>query len=169
MKNKTVFFSLAAALILGGCATNPMTGTGTPQASASAYSAASANVIQGVLTGTVIAVHRITIAGTPTGAGLIGGALVGGVLGHQIGGGLGQSLATGAGAIAGALGGQALEGAASKENGLLVTVRLDNGNTVAIAQAADVPLTVGERVELIGGTTASTWGQPARARVLPLN
>jgi outer membrane lipoprotein SlyB len=32
-----------------------------------------------------------------------------------------------------------------------VTVRLDNGETRVIAQAADVPLAVGQRVRLISG------------------
>lgn len=54
-----------------------------------------------------------------------------------------------------------LEGSASKEAGLLVTVRLDGGQVLAITQAADVRLAVGERVQVLAG-------RDGKARVLPL-
>jgi uncharacterized protein YcfJ len=41
--------------------------------------------------------------------GTVGGAVVGGVLGHQVGGGRGKDLATAAGAVAGALGGRKVQ------------------------------------------------------------
>lgn len=50
-----------------------------------------------------------------------------------------------------------------RDKGLQITVRLNNGLTVAVTQAADVQVAVGQHVEIIGGG----WGgQPAR--VLPL-
>jgi len=41
--------------------------------------------------------------------GVIGGAVVGGVLGHQVGGGRGKDLATAAGAVGGAVAGNEIE------------------------------------------------------------
>ncbi len=41
--------------------------------------------------------------------GTVGGAVVGGVLGHQVGGGRGKDIATAAGAVAGALGGRKIQ------------------------------------------------------------
>lgn len=160
---KTVSLAAAALAVamLGGCATNPLMGTGTPQASAQGYTMQGAQSVQSVQLGTVIAVHAVVIAGQGSGAGAIGGALAGGALGHEIGNGTGQKLATIAGALAGLMGGQALEGAASKESGLLVTVKLDDGRMLAITQAADVQLTVGERVQVLMDRTG-------KARALPL-
>ena len=151
----------AALLALGGCATNPMIGTGTPQASAQGYTINGAQSVQSAQLGTVLAVHPVVIAGQGSGAGALGGALVGGAIGHQIGNGTGQKLATIAGALAGLMGGQALEGAATKESGLLVTVKLDDGQLLAITQAADVQLSVGERVQVL-------MDRSGKARALPL-
>jgi len=159
---KTLSLTAAALalLALGGCAT-PMMGTGTPQASAQGYTINGAQSVQSVQLGTVLAVHAVVIAGQGSGAGALGGALAGGAIGHQIGNGNGQKLATVMGALAGLMGGQALEGAAAKESGLLVTVKLDNGQLLAITQAADVTLTVGERVQVLMDRTG-------KARALPL-
>ena len=163
MMKKTLPLTAAALalLALGGCATNPMMGTGTPQASAQGYSISGAQSVQSVALGTVLAVHAVVIAGQASGAGAIGGALAGGAIGHEVGNGTGQKLATLAGALAGLMGGQALEGAAAKESGLLVTVKLDSGQLLAITQAADVQLTVGERVQVLMDRTG-------KARALPL-
>ena len=161
LKLTSITVACAALLTLGGCATNPMTGTGVPQASANGYTVSGAQSVQAVQLGTVLAVRPVEIAGQGSGIGAIGGALAGGAIGHQIGNGNGQKLATVMGALAGLMGGQALEGSAAKEAGLLVTVRLDGGQVLAITQAADVRLAVGERVQVLAG-------RDGKARVLPL-
>ena len=161
LKLTSLFIACASFLALGGCATNPMTGTGVPQASANGYTVSGAQSVQAVQLGTVLAVRPVEIAGQGSGIGAIGGALAGGAIGHQVGNGNGQKLATVMGALAGLMGGQALEGSAAKEAGLLVTVRLDGGQVLAITQAADVQLAVGERVQVLAG-------RDGKARVLPL-
>lgn len=161
MKLTSVTIACTALLALGGCATNPMTGTGVPQASAQGYTVSGAQSIQAVQLGVVLAVRPVEIAAQGSGIGAIGGALAGGAIGHQIGSGNGQKLATIAGALAGLVGGQAVEGASAKEAGVLVTVRLDGGQVLAITQAADLQLTVGERVQVLAG-------RDGKARVLPL-
>uniref|UniRef100_D5X4J6 17 kDa surface antigen n=1 Tax=Thiomonas intermedia (strain K12) TaxID=75379 RepID=D5X4J6_THIK1 len=161
LKLTSLSVACAALLTLGGCATNSMTGTGTPQASAQGYTVSGAQSVQSVQLGTVLAVHPVVIAAQGSGLGAIGGALTGGAVGHQIGNGTGQTLASIAGALAGLVGGQALEGSASKESGLLVTVKLDDGRVLAITQASDVQLAVGERVQVLSG-------RDGKARVLPL-
>ena len=161
LKLTSITVACTALLALGGCATNPMLGTGVPQASAQGYTVFGAQSIQAVRLGTVLAVRPVEIAGQGSGIGAIGGALAGGAIGHQIGSGNGQKLATVMGALAGLMGGQALEGSAAKESGLLVTVRLDGGQVLAITQATDVRLAVGERVQVLAG-------RDGKARVLPL-
>jgi outer membrane lipoprotein SlyB len=161
LKVTSLSITCAALLALGGCATNPMMGTGVPQASAQGYAVSGAQSVQTVQLGVVLAVRSVEIAAQGSGIGAIGGALAGGAIGHQIGSGNGQKLATIAGALAGLMGGQALEGASAKESGLLVTVRLDGGQVLAITQAADVQLAVGEHVQVLAG-------RDGKARVLPL-
>jgi outer membrane lipoprotein SlyB len=151
--------SIAAVSLLAGCA-NP----GVMQSSALNYNTAQAQQAQQVQTGTVIAVLSVNIAPATTGIGALGGAAAGAALGSHVGGGRGSTAMAVIGALAGGVAGSAIEGHALAQQGYQITVRLDNGQSIAVTQAADVPVQVGERVQLIGGG----WGgQPAR--VLPLN
>ncbi|MDE2129516.1 MAG: glycine zipper 2TM domain-containing protein [Betaproteobacteria bacterium] len=160
-----LFIVIAAAfgLLLTGCAGVPPMLGGSPSASALSYTPGQAQQAQAVQLGTVIAVQPVTISApsaATTPGGLLG-ALAGGFIGSRIGNGNGSKVAAVAGAIAGGIGGEAATDAAYKQAGVQVTVMMDGGGDFAITQANDVPLIVGERVEVIGG-----YGQPAR--VLPL-
>ena len=59
--------------------------------------------------------------------GAIGGALVGGWLGSNVGGGTGKTIATGVGAIGGAMAGKSVGGKMSQSTVWYVTVRFDDG------------------------------------------
>lgn len=132
------------ALVMSGCA--------NPNASASTYTYGQAQTEQVVREGTVKAVRPIVIQQErSSGAGLIAGGALGGVAGSAVGDGTGRTLAIVGGALLGALAGEKIEEAATKTNGIEITVRLDNGETRVIAQAADVALTVGQRVQVISG------------------
>ena len=135
---------VAAAGIVAGCA--------NPSASSNVYTYGQAQREQVVRNGTVTAVRPITIQkeGT-TGAGMVAGGAVGGVAGSTLGGGTGRTLAIIGGALLGAVAGNAVEEQVGKKNGLEITVRLDNGETRVIAQEADVPISVGQRVQVISG------------------
>lgn len=137
--------ALAASLaILAGCANDT--------ASSSVYNYGQAQREQIVRLGTVESVRNVTIQNDrSSGAGVLAGGALGGVAGSSIGGGRGNILATIGGGILGAVAGNAVENQAGKTKGLEVTVRLDNGETRVVAQAADVPLSVGQRVRLISG------------------
>jgi outer membrane lipoprotein SlyB len=97
----------------------------------------------------------VQVQGPKSGAGAFMGAIAGAAVGSQIGGGQGQALATMAGlvggAILGALAGDAVEDRVGKKDGLEITVRLDNGETRVIAQEADVPLLLNQRVQVVSG------------------
>ncbi|MNR27774.1 Outer membrane lipoprotein SlyB precursor [compost metagenome] len=106
--------------------------------------------------GTVVAVRGITIQSSgSSGAGLIAGGALGAVAGNAIGGGSGRRLTTVGGLIGGAAAGNAIENAAARRAGLEITVQLDNGETRVIAQEADVPISAGQRVQIVtqGGTS----------------
>ena len=87
--------------------------------------------------------------------GTVGGGVVGGVLGNMVGGGRGKTLATIAGAALGAAGGYAGEKALTKQNGLEITVELENGQQLSVVQAADQPFSPGERVRVLRGSDGS--------------
>jgi outer membrane lipoprotein SlyB len=76
---------------------------------------------------------------------------VGGVAGSAVGGGTGRTLAIIGGALLGALAGNAVEDRMGKKDGLEITVRLDNGETRVIAQEADLPIMMNQRVQVISG------------------
>jgi outer membrane lipoprotein SlyB len=121
-------------------------------ASSSVYSYGQAQREQIVRTGTVEAVRGVTIQkDSSSGAGVIAGGALGGVAASTIGGGTGNILATIGGGLLGAMAGNAVENRVGQTQGQEITVRLDNGETRVIAQAADVAIGVGQRVRLISG------------------
>lgn len=140
-------------LALSGCAT-PM--------SSNVYSSNTAMQMQTVRYGTIQSLRGVEIAGNsndvPVGA--LGGAVIGGLLGSGVGGGLGRSLATAGGAIAGGIAGNAIQDNVSRQNGVEVVVRLDDGRTVSVVQPVGSELfRVGQRVQLMtapNGTTRVT-------------
>lgn len=152
------------ALSLAGCATLPPALGGGQQASADRYNASQVQQVQQVQLGTVLSVRAITIHQAPgANAGdSLAGAAIGGLLGHQVGQGNGKLMSTTALAVVGAVAGNKLGDVVGSQAGLAVTIRLDSGQVVNVAQAPDVRLQVGQRVQLIGGG----WNQPAR--VVPM-
>ncbi|WP_417219797.1 hypothetical protein [Achromobacter spanius] len=138
----------AAAMALAGCAQQ--------SASSRVYTFDQAQRAQTVVLGTVVAVRGITIQSSgSSGAGLIAGGALGAVAGNAIGGGSGRRLTTVGGLIGGAAAGNAIENASARRAGLEITVQLDNGEVRVIAQEADVPISVGQRVQIVtqGGTS----------------
>src|SRR5690606_22729435 len=121
-------------------------------ASGSVYTYGQAQNEQIVRLGTVQSVRYVTIQSEqPSGFGGVSGAAVGGVAGSTIGGGRGNILATMGGAILGGLAGNAIENKTQKRQGIEITVQMDNGETRAIAQEADVMFTAGQRVRVLSG------------------
>lgn len=135
---------LSAVVLVTGCA--------KPSASANVYNYNQTQRDQIVRNGTVINVRPITIQSDRTsGGGAVAGGAVGGVAGSAVGGGTGRTLAIIGGAILGALAGNAVEEQIGKKDGLEITVRLDNGETRVIAQEADLPIMMNQRVQVVSG------------------
>ena len=120
------------------------------------YSGSQVRSAQTVQYGTVVSVQPVTLEeDRPAVLGTVGGGVVGGVLGNMVGGGRGKTLATIAGAALGAAGGYAGEKALTKQNGLEITVELENGQQLSIVQAADQQFSPGERVRVLRGSDGS--------------
>jgi len=129
-----------------------VSGCANRSASSAVYSYDQAQREQIVRTGTVTAVRPISIQeDKSSGAGMIAGGALGGVAGNAVGGGTGRTIATVGGALLGALAGNLIENRAGKSSGYEITVRLDNGETRVVAQEADVPISVGQRVQVVSG------------------
>ncbi len=180
MKLIAIFFFASVAIALGGCAAAPQYGytgygfsagspaqsqyvAGLPTSSAYGYTQANTMAVQQVQLGTVLAVIPVRIQPQSSGMGGLIGMAAGGALGHQIGGGNGRVAATVIGALLGAAAGNRAEAGVTVSSGEQVTVRLQSGQVIAVTQAADVPLRVGEQVQVVGGG----WGGTP-ARVLPM-
>jgi outer membrane lipoprotein SlyB len=101
--------------------------------------------------GIIESTREVQAHGEGSGLGAAGGAIVGGLLGHQVGGGRGQDLATVVGAVGGAVGGNQIEKSMKSAKSYEIVVRLDDGSSRTIQQAAAPTWRSGDRVRLIDG------------------
>jgi outer membrane lipoprotein SlyB len=135
-----------------GCTSLPPMMTGHASSSAAVYGPDQAQRTERVRLGTVVSLRSVLIdasdASKAAGSGI--GGLVGALAGRQIGDGKGQQIATVVGAVAGLIGGQRIAAAAYKQPGIAVTVELDDGAIVSVTQAADIGMTLGQRVQVSG-------------------
>jgi outer membrane lipoprotein SlyB len=144
----------AGSLGLAGCAYN--------SSSPDVYTASQAQREETVRFGTVESVRAVKISsnnGQPSGLGAVGGGALGAVAGSAIGGGKGSIATAIVGGIAGAVAGNAVENGIAMQNGVEVTVRLDNGDLRAVTQTANGEIfQAGDRVRLLssGGVTRVT-------------
>ncbi len=139
-KTATVAVILAASLVLTGCPASM---------SGSAYSRGQVREAQEVRLGYIENVRQVLIEGTKSGVGTVGGAALGGLAGSNIGKGKGQIAGAIGGAVVGGLVGSAVEENATRQPGLEITVRLDNGRMIAVTQADDEPFYRGDRVQVL--------------------
>ena len=85
-------------------------------------------------------------------AGTMIGGIAGGLIGHQIGGGSGQTAATIVGSVGGAVAGNQVQQRTRGANETFrVTVRFENGATESIKQDEISDLRTGDRVRIDGG------------------
>jgi outer membrane lipoprotein SlyB len=137
----------AVAALLTGCASSR---------SGEVYSRDQARRTQTVQLGTVEFVKEVQIEGTKSGLGTVGGGIAGGVAGSTIGGGRGSTLSALGGAAVGAIAGTLAEEKLTKKKGLEITVKLDNGAVIALAQEDDVQFAPGDRVRVLTGSDGTT-------------
>ena len=100
--------------------------------------------------GKVESVSAVKQQGEGTGLGVVGGAVVGGLLGSQIGGGSGKNVATVLGAVGGGVAGNEVEKRARATTVYQVRVRMDDGSLRTVTQGT-APA-VGQKVTVEGST-----------------
>jgi outer membrane lipoprotein SlyB len=149
MKQTVAIFAVIGLLVLATGCQSTLTGE--------SYSRSEARKAQQVQYGTVEHLRPVVIEGTKTPIGAGAGAAVGGIAGSSVGGGKGAAVASVVGAVAGGVAGAAVEEQATKRQGVEITVRLDNNQTIAVVQQVSpgVSFQVGDRVRVLNlnGTT----------------
>jgi outer membrane lipoprotein SlyB len=100
--------------------------------------------------GVIESTREVNTRGDGSGLGAVGGAVVGGVLGHQVGAGRGKDLATVAGAVGGAVAGNEIEKRAKSGKSYEVTVRFDDGSS-RVFDEANPTWRNGDHVRVIDG------------------
>jgi outer membrane lipoprotein SlyB len=103
--------------------------------------------------GKVESVTAIKQKGEGTGLGVVGGAVVGGLVGSQIGGGSGKNVATVLGAVGGGVAGNEIEKRQRATTVYQVKVRMDDGSLRTVTQ--NTAPAVGEKVTVEGSTLRS--------------
>lgn len=132
MNGKLSAVLVGAALVAGlaGCSNQPLTGR--------SYSAQEARYVQTVQYGVIESVELVVIEGKKNGfVGTATGAIVGGALASNLGGGSGQDIATVLGAIAGGVLGNKVQENTSQKQGQEITILLDNGRMISVVQEVE--------------------------------
>ena len=139
----------AAALAVAGCASDQYYGDSRYDTHYdSRYAAPSHTPAAYSDSGRVVAIDVVRGGGRTSGGGAVAGAIVGGVLGHQVGSGRGNDAATVAGAIGGAVAGNEIERRRSGDEHYRVTVQFRDGREAAFSQDSLDGLRVGDRVRV---------------------
>ena len=105
--------------------------------------------------GNVESIRTITTRARGSGVGAAGGAILGGLLGNQVGSGHGRQLATVAGAVGGAVVGNQVEGNMKATQSYEIRVRLDDGTLRTFHQHSAPRWRNGDRVRIVKGSLRS--------------
>lgn len=116
------------------------------------YERAEARGVMTVRFGEVTTVRPVKLEGTESGVGTLSGAAIGGIAGSSVGGGKGSAVAAVIGAVAGGIAGSAIENNTTRKLGVEITVKLDNGQYIAVVQQeGGENFQLGERVRILDG------------------
>jgi outer membrane lipoprotein SlyB len=105
--------------------------------------------------GRVESVQAVQQQGQASGVGVVAGAVVGGLLGNQVGGGNGRKLATVAGAVGGGYAGNEIEKRSRSTTSYQVRVRMEDGSVRTFPYAQQPSWGVGDRVKVVDGKLTS--------------
>lgn len=101
--------------------------------------------------GVVDYIREVEQKGDGTGVGAVGGAVAGGLLGRQVGGGRGRDVMTVVGAVAGGVAGHQIEKKVRATKSYEVTVRMDDGSTRVVTEQQMPAWRIGDKVKVVDG------------------
>lgn len=105
--------------------------------------------------GVIESVREVDAKGKGSGLGAVGGAVVGGLLGNQVGAGRGKDVMTVVGAVGGGLAGNEVEKRVKSTKSYEVTVRLNDGSSRVVSEAALPAWHIGDKVKVVNGAIQS--------------
>lgn len=149
---KLLYTLILSALLIGCIGPNPY------GASNQQYSSSEANQRLQVSNGIIIDLQAVTIDSEGNVVGKIAGGLIGGIAGSSVGGGRGSSAAAIAGAVVGGIIGSKADALYTQENGVQITVQMNNGDVLSIVQEVNenVLFRKGDHVTLVRSAAGKT-------------
>jgi len=120
------------------------------------YESAPARPVADPYAGEVIAINTVQAPEPTTGLGALGGAVAGGLVGNQIGGGRGKILTTIAGVVGGGLAGNGIEHAVRKQTTYQVQVRMQDGSYRNFSYPTQPDVQIGQRVHVSGDSLTAS-------------
>ncbi|WP_434111482.1 glycine zipper 2TM domain-containing protein [Paraburkholderia caffeinilytica] len=120
------------------------------------YESAPARPVADPYAGEVVAINTVQAPEPTTGLGALGGAVAGGLVGNQIGGGRGKIFTTIAGVVGGGLAGNGIEHAVRKQTTYQVQVRMQDGSYRNFSYPTQPDVQIGERVHVSGDSLTAS-------------
>lgn len=120
------------------------------------YESASTRPVADPYAGEVVAINAVQAPELTTGLGALGGAVAGGLVGNQIGGGRGKIFTTIAGVVGGGLAGNGIEHAVRKQTTYQVQVRMQDGSYRNFSYPTQPDVQIGERVHVAGDSLTAS-------------
>lgn len=105
--------------------------------------------------GTIESIHAVQQQTQPNGIGVVAGAVLGGLLGNQVGGGDGRKLATVAGAVGGGFAGNEVEKRTRTSTSYEIRVRMEDGSSRSFSDSGQSGWRSGDRVKVVNGSLTS--------------
>jgi len=146
-KSITITLLAICTSLLTGCATST---------SPTVYSPGEAQQKQSVIKGRITHIEAATIQSKQTGAGAGVGAAAGGIAGYTTGNSRTSGLAGVGGALIGGAVGHLTEKYMNKEKAVKLEIETDGGEIFTIVQADDVKFQVGDRVRITKSSKSKT-------------
>lgn len=142
MRQIAALFLVAAGLV--GCASSIEGDT---------YTRGQVRQVDSVQMATVAGVRDIMIEGTKTAIGASAGTVIGSIAGANSNNGrAGSAIASVLGAVVGGMAGAGIEEGITRQAGLEITIKYDDGKMVAVVQGDNEKFKVGDRVRVISGS-----------------
>ncbi len=140
--NSKLILALSTVLLLGACASGK---------SGDVYSRDQVRQVQTYKVGVIESLRDVRIEGTQSQVGTTAGTLVGAIAGSGTSQGKTGQVASVLGAVVGGMVGAATEEAYTRENGLEISIKLEDGTHISVVQAksSDETFKVGEKVRVI--------------------
>jgi len=141
--NIKLILPLSAALLLGACATGK---------SGDVYTRDQVRQVQTYKVGVIESLREVRIEGTQSQVGTTAGTIVGGIAGSGASQGRTGQVTAVLGAVVGGMVGAAAEEGYTRENGMEIGIKLEDGSHISVVQAKSVndeAFKIGETIRVI--------------------